>query len=376
MKTDATNAKPLSSNRYRQTLSTKTNPFNMKKHLYITLFVLLGGTTMIQAQDKLEAPYSTQDLSKAGLRSVELQTAGGSLSVIGVPAGEARLEMYVKPNNGRKNLSKQEIAELLEKDYDIVTEIGGGHLSVVAKAKKTGNFNWKNTVSISYRAYVPVAVSSSLKTSGGSIRLENLKGKQDFATSGGSIRISKVDGALNGKTSGGSIHISNSSNLASLVTSGGSIKAEQHTGNLRLITSGGSIQLKDLDGSVEAKTSGGSITASSISGDLVAATSGGSVRVDGMDGNLEASTSAGGVNVSMTKLDKYVKLKTSAGSVNISLPNNKGLDLNLKGSKVNVAELNNFSGSSSKSNIQGSMNGGGTLVTASTSSGSVNLSFN
>ncbi|WP_028298487.1 DUF4097 family beta strand repeat-containing protein [Olivibacter sitiensis] len=344
----------------------------MKHQLTLFLLFFLGWNITTYGQHN----YTLKNLSRDNITSLSVQTSGGSISVVGVPQSEAHIEMIVQPNGNKyKNLSKEEIDQLLEKDFDIVTELGGKHLNVSAKPKK--KTNWNSPISISFKAYVPKNVSSELKTSGGSIRLENLTGKQNFATSGGSIRISLVDGELNGRTSGGSIHISDSKNSAVLLTSGGSIQAENHVGNLRLSTSGGSIKLSNLDGSIEAKTSGGSITATDISGDLLASTSGGSVRVSKMSGNLEASTSAGGVDVSMIQVDKYIKLSTSAGAVNLNLPSGANkLDLDLKGNRVNIPTITGFNGSSSKSRVQGSTNGGGTLISASTSVGSVNLSFN
>jgi DUF4097 and DUF4098 domain-containing protein YvlB len=74
---------------------------------------------------------------------------------------------------------------------------------------------------------------------------------------------------------------------------------------------------------------------------------------------------------------KYVKLNTSAGHIDLSMPQQKGFNLNLKGNRVNTILTNsNFEGSKDKDRVEGKINGGGALVQAYASSGSVNVKFN
>ncbi len=49
------------------------------------------------------------------------------------------------------------------------------------------------------------------------------------------------------------------------------------------------------------------------------------------------------------------------------MPGNKGLDLRLRGNKIRVTDLNNFSGDQEDDKITGKVNGGGTEVSVSTS---------
>ncbi len=321
----------------------------MKKFIVI---LFLGVSAALFGQDK-EAPYQTRSLTGQKIGRVEVRTSGGSISVTGVPESEARVEVYVRGNNSAP-LSKEEIQERLEK-YDLKISVSGNTLVAEASPKER-SMNWKRSVSISFKVYVPQQVNTRLRTSGGSIRLANLTGSQDFATSGGSLHVSGVSGQISGKTSGGSI------------------QAEGSSGEIDLITSGGSLTLTGLNGTIRASTSGGSIKSSDIAGQLHATTSGGSIRMTDLTCSLEASTSGGSVDVHMKDLGKYVKLSNSGGSIQLEVPGSKGLSLDIHGRKVSTSALKNFSGQLEDDRIQGDLNGGGVPVTVHAGSGGVRLS--
>ncbi|GAB2518752.1 DUF4097 family beta strand repeat-containing protein [Spirosoma aerophilum] len=322
-----------------------------------------------------DAPYQTKTFS-GNINAVRAETSGGSLTIEGGTDMNAKVEMYVRANNWNDRLDKGEIEDRL-KDYDIFIAQEGG--TIVATAKRHNNLtNWKNSLSISFKFYTPRKVTTDLRTSGGSIHLASLSGTQKFRTSGGSLHLEDVDGDINGQTSGGSIHFdgcqAGTSGHLDLQTSGGSIEGKSSTGKMHLVTSGGSIRLTDLKGNIDARTSGGSIQGESIEGDIKASTSGGGVRLANVAGSLDASTSAGSVDVSLTKVGEYVRLNTSAGSIRVKMPLNKGMDLNLRGNRVNMPDnLSRFEGDIEKDRVRGKLNGGGIPVEIAASSGSVSV---
>ena len=328
-----------------------------------------------------ETPYLTKSFS-GGISAVRAETSGGSLTVEGGSGKDAKVEMYVRPNNwnGRNELDKAEIEERL-KDYDISIAKEGSTLVATVKRRgsSSNNNDWKRSLSISFKFYTPRNVTTDLRTSGCSINLSALAGNQKFRTSGGSLHLNDIEGSVNGQTSGGSIHAdrvrqTESDGGIDLQTSGGSIEASASSGKLRLHTSGGSIRLTDLKGNVDAQTSGGSVQGNNIDGDIKASTSGGSVRLANVAGSLDASTSAGSVEVSLTKLGEYVRLNTSAGSIRVTMPLNKGMDLNLSGNRVNLPDnLSRFEGDIEKDRVRGKLNGGGISVSMTANSGSVSI---
>jgi len=340
-----------------------------RKNLLLILILLVASVSYAQSDE--EKPYVTKNFTNASLNALTVETSGGSIAVTGGQSNGFKVEMYVRPNNwnGKKELSKEETEDRLE-DYDIL--IGTEGNKVIATAKRKNGVQWNNqkSISIGFKVYAPRAVTTNLKTSGGSIKIASVTGEQTFTTSGGSLRVDDLEGTVRGRTSGGSIEVTNCRKDIELVTSGGSIKASDLKGRIDLKTSGGSITLNSLNGQVEAHTSGGSVKGDDISGSLNAGTSGGSVRLANVSGSLRASTSAGSVEVSMSKLGEYLDLKSSAGSIRVTMPLEKGVDLNLRGNKVSIP-LKNFDGNVEKDRVNGKMNGGGIPVTLSASSGSV-----
>src|SRR5688572_11142808 len=223
----------------------------MKK--YFLFFLLAAQSCLVMAQKDKE-PFMSKLLSNESIKNAVVQTSGGSISITGVSASEARIEVYVYPNNSNQsNLSKEEIQQRLTELDDLNINVTNNKLTAIAKSKEQIR-DWKKALNISFKLFVPKDVSSELTTSGGSISLVNLTGNQDFTTSGGSLHIDNLTGKTNGRTSGGSISLENSKNDIDLTTSGGSIEAKNCEGKLRLITSGGSLNLKNLKGEIRATT--------------------------------------------------------------------------------------------------------------------------
>jgi len=347
----------------------------MKKFFLLTLITALSFSVIAQNQFEKE-PYMTKSLSSESVKSTEVQTSGGSISVTGVStAAETKVEVYVSPNGNRNELpSKAEIDQRLKDMYDLSITVSNNKLIAIAKSKHNIT-DWKKALNISFRIFVLKNIATDLTTSGGSISLTNLTGDQKFTTSGGSLHVDNVGGKIDGRTSGGSIHLENSRDDIDLTTSGGSIEASNCDGNIRLSTSGGSLSLKDLKGDIKATTSGGSVNGRNISGELVTHTSGGGIHLYEMACSLEASNSGGNIDIEIKELGKYVKISNSGGGIDLQLPKGKGVDLDLSGGRIKTDQLGNFNGKVEDDQLEGKLNGGGVSVRVRSSGGRINLAF-
>src|SRR5215213_6713655 len=167
----------------------------MKKYLMLLASSLWLAVSLYAQTEK--TPYQTKSLSGESIKNVLVQTSGGSISVSGVAASEARIEVYITPNNNKDDLSKDEIQQRLNERYNLDINVSGGKLSAIAKPKEK-NMDWRKALSISFKVFVPQNVSTDLNTSGGSISLKNLSGDQEFSTSGGSLDIEKLTGKIYG----------------------------------------------------------------------------------------------------------------------------------------------------------------------------------
>lgn len=310
----------------------------LSKLLFLLPAFLLLNAACAAGLEQTGEPYRIEEFSMDGPGNLNVQTSGGSIQVASHEGNTVRVEMHVRLGN-KRNPSDEAIREALE-DYEIDISQSSNTVSAIAKRDNSvsGWFGSSNNSSVSFTVYVPQSISCNLNTSGGSISLEGVNGVQEVKTSGGSLTLKRIEGEMNARTSGGSIKIENYYGVLDAHTSGGSIKLNEAKGLLSVHTSGGSITLDNVSGSVEAKTSGG------------------------------------GIKANLLALDKHLTLKTSGGSITATLPAGMGLDLDLKGNRVNT-KLMNFNGEAEKDRIIGSMNGGGIPVVMSTSGGSVNLQY-
>jgi hypothetical protein len=344
------------------------------KTLFTLLIVACQAVVALGQDYDHQTPYLTKSLASDAINSVVVSTSAGGISVSGESGQSPRIEVYIRGNNNRE-LSKEEIKKRLEEDYDMNISVNGHELSATVKNRHELS-NWHNSISISFRIYVPEQVTTDLRTSGGGINLDHLKGNETFKTSGGGLNVDKLSGVIRGHTSGGGINVTDSHDDIDLETSGGGIVAKNCDGKIKLITSGGGLILNDLKGSITAHTSGGGIEADNIEGELITGTSGGGINMRHMKCSLEASTSGGNLDAQITEVGKYLKLNASAGNIDLDLPAKQGLDLDLRGEHIDDHIASGFKGEWEKRHVQGSVNGGGASVTADAHGGEIYLRFN
>lgn len=339
------------------------------------LFLLACGFQVfaLEAQPGDHEPYLQKSFARGAVHSLQVETSGGNISVMGTTTGDARVEVYVQGDNGRWNLSREEIQKRLDEQYDLEVGLQGDKLVAVAKSKHNFN-NWRHGVSISFRVFTPVEVSSHIRTSGGNLDLKNLSGNENFQTSGGNISVDHLGGTVYGRTSGGNVSIVDSHNDIDLETSGGNMDATRCEGKIHLETSGGNVGLHGVKGAIRASTSGGQVGGGQISGELEAHTSGGNIDLADVAGSLEASTSGGNIHVSFLST-KYVDLSNSSGDITVQLPSGQGMDLRISGERIHTTAMNNFRGDQDEHHIRGTLNGGGIPVKVDGNGGSVHVSF-
>jgi len=342
----------------------------MKKHLILSAIVLAALTGKSQSGNK--TPFMTKEFP-GSIKEVESKTSGGNITVAG-GAATSKVEVFVTPNNGRDNLSKEELQRRLDEDFTLTVSETGGKITATAKQKHHIN-NWNHTVNVSFRIYVPQNANTDLQTSGGNISLDHLTGTEEFETSGGNLNVVQLTGKIHGQTSGGNIDVKESKDDIDLTTSGGNIDAENCSGKIRVNTSGGNLDLNNLKGNIRATTSGGNVDGRTVDGELYAETSGGNVSLMNLTCSVEASTSGGNIDVEVKELREYVKLRNSSGHVDLTIPANKGVDLRLSADKIKTGTLTNFTGSAEDHEISGKLNGGGVPVKVDANGGRINLAF-
>ena len=271
--------------------------------------------------------------------------------------GDGGSEVVVTVIEGINDVSESEAEEYFER-FDLDFDQSSDGISIEGEYDGERNWGRRKRLHVIYEISVPHVFVVEVKTAGGSITAEHLRGEVDLHTAGGSITSIDIDGPL------------------LVETAGGSIKAENIGGSAELHTAGGSITARDIRGSVVAETSGGSITVENAEGDVEAETSGGSIKLTGIQGTANAETSGGSITVELTTApDGPMTLETSGGSITLRLTEDTRIDIDAKasGGRVRTDLDIEREGAESKTRLKGELNGGGPLVTLRTSAGSIKI---
>jgi hypothetical protein len=235
-------------------------------------------------------------------------------------------------------------------------------------------------------------------TTAGQIRCDRIRGRFEGSTGGGEVHLGKIGGAIRCVNSAGSIIIESAGASAKCQTAGGEIQIREAVGALVLSTEGGNIQVDRAASNVEAHTGEGVIDIAECGGMVFADTRGGSiqvgsargvrcqsgagpVRVKTSSGPLQVQTALGSI---LAELFAGAHLEDSSlvagtGDVTVLIPSNVSLSVLARNdSGANPRIVSDFSGVKSiaptrptaKAIVyQGSINGGGPLLTLNTAAG-------
>ncbi len=327
----------------------------MKTKMYTigAMLVTLLSCNGIAQESKTPTITKTFEMNEPG--TLNARSSGGGIEVKGGDQHEVTVQVFIRKNGRVLSPSDPSVRDILE-DFELDIEKNGS--VVTATVERKMNFGFLKNVGISLTILTPREMSCNVSSSGGGLRISNVKGTHDFSSSGGGVKLENVAGMTKAGSSGGGVHVTN------------------QDGDVRLNSSGGGVTLEEAHGRVYAHSSGGGVHLENIHGDVEAGSSGGGVSVTGEAGYVKAKSSGGSVRVNIGRLSKELYLESSGGGVDAVIRDggNLGLDLDLSSGKVNI-DLRNFSGKSEKDRVKGTMNGGGIPVYMRASGGSVNVRF-
>jgi len=317
-----------------------------------TFLTLAAVTASAEVEDKITKSFNVQ----SGGQLVVLADRG-AIEIKTADRDSVDIEITRKAGGSRSK------AEQTLKDHVVTTILDDNRVAVNASykgAKSLGWFGRSSELQVSFLITVPRKFDVDLKTAGGSVKVTGLTGKVLAASAGGSLSFSKIEGPLTGHTSGGSIAVAGCK------------------GQVEISTSGGSLKLSEIEGDVSAKTSGGSIRGDQLTGKCVVKTSGGSIEVAGIKGSMEAVTSGGSISAELLEQPTSdCSFKSSGGGITVALSEEPGVDVDLRTSGGRVTTdfpvVTEVQGEQKKNELRGKVYGGGPLITAHTSGGSVRL---
>ena len=291
--------------------------------LSVALALSLVGAFAAVADFRLE-----KELALAPGGELVVKTEGGAVVV----EGASRTGVSVVVTSHKDNIDDY---------FEFSFEEEPGRVTIQAKKRGRGISRWFGWSSAPhFEIEVPSNTRVDLRTSGGSIHVEDILGEVEAHTSGGAVRASDLGGS------------------ARLSTSGGSIGAERIVGDLYADTSGGAIRIEDVGGDVAAETSGGSVSIEGVGGRVEASSSGGPVTAYFAPGNFSGgslSTSGGRVTAYVDRAAKLdIDISTSGGRAVVDIPITT-------------------QGRMSRNAVRGTINGGGPLLRLRSSGGGVSV---
>lgn len=340
---------------------------NMKTFLSLFLGLFLS-VSVAFSQD---FDYSFSENYKISTpATMRIGTSDGNIDVRSSAGNEIKVYFIARKNGRVLDIDRRE----LEKEVSLVVNHSNNSLEITVRHNMTSSWFNINQIDVGFRIYVPLETACTLNTSDGNIALDGVVSRQECKTSDGNIAISNIKGDLSGITSDGNISFREIQGEVTAKTSDGNIGLQGITGSVDAGTSDGNISLNDVKGDVQTVTSDGSIKLTYVTGNASARTSDGHISFQDLSGSLTAITSDGNIYGNIVKLQDKLSARTSGGNIDISIPDNLGLDLDIRGESINVP-LVNFSGRSDEKSIHGQSNGGGIYVNIQASDGNVNLAF-
>jgi len=217
------------------------------------------------------------------------------------------------------------------------------------------------------------------KTGGGEIRMGKIGGAVQCISAAGSIFLDSVGGEANCQTVGGEIQIHEAGGSMVLSTEGGNIQVDKCTGSVQAHTGQGVIQIAQAGGMVSADTRGGSIEVGNARG-VQCQSGAGTIRVKSATGPLRVQTAMGSILAELLAGARIENSSLVAGSgdITVLIPSNLALSVMARNeSGANPRIVSDFSEVRSKTLgfsrpplvYEGSINGGGPLLSLSTAGG-------
>lgn len=262
-------------------------------------------------------------------------------------------------------VSRTDSEELAKKNFEKVTiEVtqDGDTLKIETKRDKDyfrKGSNKKN-VSIDFWLIIPSGAAADMKSVSGDIVMEDIGNDTRAATVSGDIDMTGVAGSLKAYAVSGDLTVTGVQEGVDCETVSGELKIRSVKGGADLKTVSGDILLENSEGDVEAEVVSGDIDLIDISGaeEVMSKSVSGSVKFVG------GLSKGGSYNFSVLN-----------GDVTLLVPSNSAFELYAKtfSGDINTDFEITLSGKLSKTELRGTVNGGGAEVTLKTFSGDVYL---
>ncbi|HEX9892296.1 MAG TPA: M56 family metallopeptidase [Gemmatimonadales bacterium] len=227
------------------------------------------------------------------------------------------VRVRAEPTEDRNNFSTSHDFEIMLPDrYDVRLESAGGSLTIIGVEGTFRGGSGGGEIRIE-RA----KGDARLTTGGGDIQVTDSDLRGSVSTGGGMVRLSRVRGGLRGFSGSGPVIYSDAGHrqtgdLDKVTISKDRIQVAEgeRTGLLHIQKAGGDIILDGAPDGVRANTGGGRIRIGRSAGLVDARTGGGDITIGPVAGSVNAGTGAGDVHITIVRVDgQEQSLEVTAG---------------------------------------------------------------
>ena len=302
----------------------------MRKIMLAALSAALLGCTIEVVADSVTGSF-TKTLTVEGPVELEVKSSSGSVEVLGRDGDEVRVVGKIRAGWGLGRDEAEQRVRRIERNPPVEVQDGVVRVgSLVSPAML-------DHVSVSYEITIPKRAQVTVRSSSGSLTVEDVAGPAKLDASSGSVRASGVDR------------------------------------DVEVDVSSGSLTIEDVGGSLTADSSSGSQTFRRIAGNVYTRSSSGSVRLEEVGGEVDIRASSGSVRVHQTAAAP-IKINSSSGSVHVETAGAAGYDFDLTSRSGGIGLPDDVSlTQDDKRHKKGSLRGGGPLIAVHASSGGVDL---
>jgi hypothetical protein len=305
------------------------------------------------ADDNYAEGQFDKTLKVTGAVNLTVDTGSGTISVRPGDGSSVHVigRIRVREGWGTSEAAAKDKVHKLETNPPIVQEGNTIHIGEIHDEELRRN------VSISYEVVTPAETQLHSSTGSGSQMVEGVRGPVETTTGSGSINVSKIGNELRASTGSGTITLEDIKGSVHATTGSGGIRANGIAGGLSAHTGSGTVEYEQT-----------------APGDVDIETGSGGIEMRGVHGSVHARAGSGHIMVDGAPTGDW-RLHTGSGGVTLRLPADAGFELDAStgsGSVTTTHELT-VSGTLNRHELRGKAHGGGPVIYASTSSGSIRV---
>jgi hypothetical protein len=322
--------------------------------LAMTMAGALAASVANGASDYFAEGSFDRTLKVSGAVDLTIATGSGSISVRSGDASSVHVSARIRVSEGwhisdseaKDKVSKLEANPPIEQDGNTI-RIG-----------EIRDEELRHNVSISYEVVTPAESRLHSSTGSGSQTIDGVRGPVEATTGSGGLRISRIGAELRASTGSGTITLDDIKGSVRATTGSGSIRAMGIAGGLSAVTGSGTVELEQT-----------------AAGDVDVQTGSGGIELRGVHGRLSARAGSGHISADGVPTGDW-RLHTGSGGVTLHLPADAGFELEAStgsGTITTTHELTVSGIIGGRHELRGKAHGGGPLISASTSSGSIRV---